>query len=641
MRSLLVSVFLLLLPTISFGQIKLPRLISNGMVLQRDQPVNVWGWASPYEDISVFLEKEIYKTRSDSGGNWSLQLPPQKAGGPFSLFLKGSNELTVNDIFFGDVWLCSGQSNMVLQMERVKEKYPDEILSANFPNIRFFTVQQQTNLNEPEKNLPSGAWKKTTPTDILNCSAVAYFFAKSIHEKYKIPIGIINSSVGGTPIESWISEAGLKNFEPISNTINLNKDTAYVNNQLRKSFKPVRISNDVGDVEKWYDVNYKPKGWKKINIPGYWEDQGIKDLDGIVWYRRELDMPENRDGSNAKLFMGRIVDADSIFVNGTFIGNITYQYPPRRYEIPNGILHTGKNTIAIKVINYSGKGGFVPDKPYYLIAGGKEIDLKGEWQYKVGEVFEPEKNEMTANFSAQNQPTALYNGMIAPLKNISAKGVLWYQGESNTSQPENYVKFLPALINDWRKQFNRPELPFIYVQLANFLDVNYLPSDSKWAVVRDAQLQALSIPNTRMAVAIDLGEWNDVHPLNKKEIGQRLSLAAQNLAYDENNLECSGPIFRKANIEGDKIRIQFNHSGTRLISNDAEPLRWFSIAGADKKFVWAKVVIENDEIIISSERVPNPVYVRYAWADNPDSVNFYNKEGLPASPFRTDTDITH
>jgi len=329
------------------------------------------------------------------------------------------------------------------------------------------------------------------------------------------------------------------------------------------------------------------------------------------------------------------VDADFVYLNGILVGNKTYMYPERIYNIPDGLLKPGKNLVVIRVINYAGKGGFVPDKPYYIFAGKDTVDLKGYWQYKVGDVFDPHR-QTASGISIQNQPTSLYNGMITPFTNYAFKGVLWYQGESNSSNADEYAQLLPGLIKNWRKQFKKPDLPFVYVQLPGFMDVNYSPSESDWAVLREAQLKTLSVPNTGMAVAIDLGEWNDVHPLDKKDVGIRSALAAEKVAYEENNIVYSGPIYQSSKIEGNKIIITFSNTGKGLISNDREELNQFAIAGADKKFVWAQAKIDGDKVIVWNVDIANPMYVRYAWADNPRGANLYNKEGLPASPFRTD-----
>lgn len=626
------------------AQIRLPKLISDNMVLQREQPIKIWGWAEPKEKITLTFNKKNFKTITAENGKWEIMLPAQPTGTGFEMLLKGKNEISIKNIAFGDVWLCSGQSNMVTPMERVKEKYPDEITNANFPDIRNFFVQTLTDLNAPKDDFPQGQWKAANPKDILAFGAVSYFFAREIHEKYKVPIGIINSSVGGTPIEAWISEGGYKNFSEIQTIIARNKDTSYVNSINRRPSFPRSSTpqiKDLGIIEHWESPEYQPKGWRNMNIPGYWEDQGIKDLNGVVWFRRTFEVPKSWLGKPVKLFMGRIIDADEMYVNGKKIGNITYQYPPRRYEIPAELLKEGKNTFVIRVTNSAGKGGFVPDKPYYMTANGEEIDLKGTWQYKVGEVYQPSN---LGGFSGggivqQNQPTALYNAMIAPILPIKIKGFLWYQGESNVGNPAPYNQLLPALINDWRNLWNDARLPFFVVQLTNYQDINFTPTESNNALLREAQNQALTLPNTAVTVTIDLGEWNDIHPLNKKDIGKRLALSARNIAYGEKDLVHSGPTLVAQNIENGKITLTFSNVADGITSKDGEELRWFSIADYDKKFVWAKTkVIGKDKIEVWNETIKSPKYVRYAWQDNPEGVNFYNSVDLPASPFRTDAE---
>ncbi|MBX2971147.1 MAG: sialate O-acetylesterase [Cyclobacteriaceae bacterium] len=630
-------VLFLLIAAQAYSQIKLPRLISDGAVLQRDATLTIWGWASAGESVELTFKKKKFKTRADASGNWTIKLPAQTAGGPHEMTFKGKNEITVRNILFGDVWLCSGQSNMVHQMNIHDVLYAKDIVEANYPQIRQFLVPTRTNLQQPEMDLQSGSWEAAIGENVRPFSAVAYFFAQKLYEKYRIPIGLINASVGGTPIEAWTSEEGLKDFGEIVNTIQQNKDTGYVNTKNRTAAaanKP-KPETDLGltNESKWYDVTYRPIGWRNINIPGYWEDQGIKELNGVVWYRREIEVPETMVGKPAKVFLGRIVDADVLYINGKQIGQTSYQYPQRRYSVPSNVLKAGKNLIVVRVINHAGKGGFVPDKPYCLFSEKDTIDLKGTWQYKVGDVFPP-RSPAPQPIAAQNQPTALYNAMIAPLKMHTVKGVLWYQGESNTSRPVEYEKLLPALIADWRTKFSQPQLPFIYAQLPGFMDYTYLPSESNWARLRESQRKALSVPNTAMTVNIDLGEWNDMHPDNKKDVGERMALAAMKIVYQE-ELVYSGPLFEKASIEGNKIIISFNHVGGGLMADDGEPLREFAIAGSDKKFEWAKTIIEGDKVIVWSDQISNPQYVRYAWADNPD-VNLYNKEGLPASPFTTE-----
>jgi sialate O-acetylesterase len=635
------SLLLFILPLFLQANIKLPVLVSDGMVLQRDTRLIIWGWASPGEKVQIKLNKKTASTTTGSDGSWKISLPPMAAGGPYTMEVKGNNTITLNNILLGDVWFCSGQSNMVINMERVKEKYPEDIASANFPEIRNFFIPTVSDVRSVYKDLPAGKWIPSSPENVLSFGAVTFFFARSIYNEYKIPIGIINSSVGGTPIEAWTSEEGLKEFPQLILRIEKLKDTAYLNPILRAAKrKPVTsVKPDSRNVDKgmsgpilWYDDFYVPEDWHKYWLPGYWDDQGVRGLNGIVWFRKEINVPESMTGKPAKLFLGRIVDADNVYVNGVLSGSITYQYPPRRYNLPAGLLKPGKNLIVVRVTNNAGKGGFVPDKPYILVAGDDSIDLRGEWKYKVGQVFRPVAPTNSPVISMQNEPSGLYNTMVAPLINYRIKGILWYQGEANTNKPNEYQQLLPALINDWRNKWMGP-LPFIFVQLPNFMEVQYLPSESKWAELRSGQLNSLSVENTAMAVTIDVGEWNDIHPLEKKVVGERLALAARKLAYGNEKIVYSGPVYRSSVKVADSIIIEFDHVGSGLKIKGRGGLNYFAIAGADRKFVWADAKTDNNRVVVWSDEVKDPICVRYAWADNPEGANLYNIEGLPASPF--------
>ncbi|AUD03649.1 sialate O-acetylesterase [Spirosoma pollinicola] len=643
---------LLLIRTVAAqAQLRLPRLISDGMVLQRDKPLKVWGWATPGERITVRFKNKTVKTVTGAAGQWQLTLPSMPPGGPFTMEIAGNSKLELTNILIGDVWFCSGQSNMVHQLNIHDVTYAREIKEANYPQIRQFWIPTLTNLQAPQSDLPAGQWKAAVGEDVRPFSAVGYFFAKKLYEKYHVPIGIINASVGGTPIEAWTSEEGLKDFSDLKATIDKNKDTTYINSISRR--QPATVNRPAPPVDlgvtgstKWYDLSYAPKGWRPINVPGYWEDQGIKELNGVVWYRREIDIPASMTGKPARVFLGRIVDADELYINGKSVGKTTYMYPQRRYPVPADVLKAGKNILVVRVTNNAGKGGFVPGKPYCIFAGADTVDLKGTWQYKVGTAYRPIAGGNPAGgnpaggspaggFNAQNQPAALYNAMVAPEINYAITGFCWYQGESNAGKPQEYTTLLPALIRDWRRLWKQGELPFLYVQLPGFMEYNYQPAESSWAILREAQLKALSVPNTAMAVAIDLGEWNDIHPYNKKDVGERLALAALKTAYHE-NLVYSGPTYQSARIDGNKIVVSFTNVGSGLIASDGDDLGEFAIAGPDKKFVWAKAKIDGNRLIVWSDEVANPHYVRYAWADNPVNPNLSNKEGLPASPFRTD-----
>jgi sialate O-acetylesterase len=627
------------------ANIRLPQLVSDHMVLQRDMKINIWGWASPGEKITVSFNGKKANAVSGADQKWLVVFPAMHAGGPYTMTIKGGNEIMLSDILIGDVWFCSGQSNMVLSMERLKEKYPDEVANDHFPEIRNFFVPTALDILKVHDDLPPGSWKPAVGDNILQIGGLTYFFARQLYLKYHVPIGIINSSVGGFPIQSWLSAAAVKNFPNLELLFNNYADTAYINNLNRAraakvyaDSHPVFIADKgtTGPV-KWIDPGFIPENWHRFWLPGYWADQGVKNLHGVLYFRKEIDVPVSMTGAPAKLFLGCIVDADSTFVNGKFVGNITYQYPPRRYTIPPGLLKAGKNVIVVKLINTGGKGGFVPDKNYSLNANGQRIDLRGEWTYQVARVIHPQPDSLAADgWIMKNSLTGLFNTMVAPAIQYSIKGFLWNQGESNISNPDNYEKYLSALISDWRNKWNEGDIPFIYAQLPNFGEVEYSPSESNWAQMRQHQLEAMTSPNTGMAVAIDAGQWNDLHPLDKKDVGERMALWAEHLAYGSAEPDYSGPVYQSYKIEDNKIILSFNHTGTGMTIKGAGDLYYFSIAGTDKKYVWAKAKIDGDKIIVWSDEIPKPVAVRYAWADNPEGANLYNKKGLPASPFGTE-----
>jgi len=650
MKKFYLSIGITLLVTIlsivqAMAQVTLPSIIGDGMVLQRNETVKIWGWAKPGEKVRVEFMQKSYSTVTSNNGKWQIKLEPIKAGGPYKMEIKASNHIEINDILIGDVWVCSGQSNMVHNFSRHQEKYAHEIAEANTPMIRQFYVPTNPVLTGPVEDIPNLKWVAANPSTIMDFTVVGYFAAKKLYDRYQVPIGIINTCVGGTPIEAWTSEEGFKEYPEILSKVEKNKDTAWVNTINREALlesKSVESKKEIDkgltESVKWYEPEYKPINWHPITIPGYWEDQGLRNLDGVVWYRREIEVPESMTNVEAIVKMGRIVNADELYINGKRIGNTTYEYPQRRYSVAAGILKPGKNLFVVRVTNQYGKGGFVPDKPYYLLAAGDTIDLKGDWYYKVGEVFSHDKT-YKQGIPAQNEPTALYNGMIAPFTHFAVRGILWYQGESNANNPEVYKKLLPNIISDWRNQWQLGDIPFLIAQLPNFMDIDYLPAESNWALMREAQLQtALNTPNTAVGINIDLGEWNDIHPGNKKPVGERLALAAMRISYGEKEIVSSGPIYKSSRIEGNKIIISFDYVGTGLISGNGEALAHFALAGDDKKFQWATATIENNEVVVWCNGIPNPKYVRYAWADNPAFANLYNKEGLPAAPFRTDTD---
>lgn len=638
-KSLLI-IALFVSSTLSYAQVRLPKLISDGMVLQRNTEIKIWGWASAAEKVSLMFLGKTYNAVADTNGDWQIILPKQKAGGPYEMQINASNSITISNILIGEVWVCSGQSNMELPMRRVSPIYEDEIANSKNDFIRQFAVPQKYNFNLPQKDFESGSWKSSDPVNVLDFSAAAYFFAKELYAKYKIPIGIINASLGGSPAEAWMSEEALQEFpryleeaQKFKNA-NLIKEIEESDSKRIKAWYDLLNQKDEGykNNVKWSDPRLITSDWDTMKIPGYLSNTKLGSVNGVIWFRKNFNISPAMAGKEAKLNLGRIVDADSAFVNGVFVGTVSYQYPPRRYTIPANILKEGENTIVVRVVSNSGNAGFVIDKPYEIVFENEHVDLKGDWQYRLGAKMEPLGSQTFIRW----KPVGLHNGMLAPLFNYKIRGAAWYQGESNSWNPVEYRKLLPALINDWRSRWNIGDFPFIIVQLPNFMEAKPEPSEGNWALMREAQQKTLSIKNTALAVAIDIGEWNDVHPLNKKDVGIRLALAAEKIAYRDKKTVGSGPIYKSMKINGNKIILLFTNVGGGLVAKGSGDLKHFAIAGADKKFVWAEAKIVGDKIVVCSDEVVNPVAVRYAWADNPEGANLYNKEGLPASPFRTD-----
>ncbi|MFZ1558593.1 MAG: sialate O-acetylesterase, partial [Saprospiraceae bacterium] len=539
---------LLLIITLGFSQVSLPKYISDGMVLQRDQPIKIWGFASPLEKISLIFNGNVYVSTASSDSLWSVNLPPQKVGGPFKIIIQASNYVVIDNVLFGDVWLCSGQSNMELPIERLKDAYPELYRSARNPMIRQFTVPKTYDFKNETEDISGGSWIEVSPKTIKEFSGVAYFFAAKVYESEKIPIGLINSALGGSPAQSWISEEGLKKFPEYLDIVYQYRDEKYVDSI--KNYNANRHSNwykklnesDEGLKQHWAQTDMDRTTWKTAAMPSLWSSFDSNMKPGAIWMHRTFDVSKKQVGQTARLFLGCIVDADSVFINGQFVGTTSYQYPPRKYDIPASLLKEGLNEITIRVIDENGRGGFVKDKPYEIVFKDKStIKLEGEWRYKVG--FEVVKIE--PHIFIQWKPMGLYNAMIHPLFHYPIKGMLWYQGESNVGKPNEYFALMNELIHNWRAGWNNAELPFYFVQLANFLEAKEMPVESNWAALRQQQLDMLKIPNTGMAVTIDIGEWNDIHPLNKKDVGERLALHALKNQYAKKDIIIAGPLVKK------------------------------------------------------------------------------------------------
>lgn len=621
-KSFLLTLFILMTSVLMTaqtpGKVRLPKLISDGMVLQRDVELDIWGWADPGLWVTVRFNGAYYETQTADDGRWMVTLPPQPAGGPY---LMEVNEISIRDVLVGDVWLCSGQSNQETPIQRLTEMFP-EINVSNNHMIRHYKVPTQDVKEDVQEEIAGDAkWISGVASDIMNWTALAYFYALEAYESTGVPQGMLVSSLGGSEIESWISQEYLKDFPRLI----LDKEAL--------------AAHEAASVDKgegvWNQADFDDSDWDTMQMPGTWKENGL-DVRGTVWMRKDFEIPEGMEGRHARLSMGTLVHNDRVYVNGVFVGTTGYEYPPRRYHIPAGVLRKGKNTVAVRLDAPAGNGEFIKDKPYKIIGDAAEIDLTGAWKYKVGmdisEVMkysERLKNRATAG-------SGLYNGMIYPIRNYKVRAAIWYQGESNSGRPDEYGTLVNALIANWRELWNMPDMPFLLMQLPNYMQKYPYPTDSGWARIREAQLQSFkNVPNTALAVTYDIGEWNDIHPLDKKTMARRLFLGARKIVYGE-KVTFSGPVYKDMKIVGDKIVITFTETGRGLAVRNGGELKHFAIAGEDHNFVWADAVIKGNTVVVSSKEVINPVAVRYAWADNPDDANLMNKEGLLASPFRTD-----
>ncbi len=618
-------------------------LFTDHAVLQRDVPIPVWGWAEPGQRLKVALAGQSVETTVDASGKWLAKLGPYPAGGPHVLTVTGPKSAEVKDLLVGDVWLCSGQSNMEWGLMSARDGQA-EVAAADHPKIRLFAVPKKIAF-EPTTTVDA-AWAVCTPESAANFSAVGYFFGRELARELDVPIGLINSSWGGTVAEAWASAGALAAMPDFQKPLEQVRQTADGAGK-----PPVKLAdamaawwkkNDPGSGEQpaWSDPKFDANAWKTMKLPGHWEDRELGDFDGIAWFRKEVTLTEAWDGKAATLALGPIDDRDTTYVNGEAVGGMNSYNAARSYKVPAGLLKAGRNVLAVRVLDTGGEGGFsAAEGQMKLTPEGSEkaepIALDGDWQYKastaMGELSAPPQSE-GAN---PNIVTVLYNGMIAPLKPFPIKGAIWYQGESNAGRAEQYRTLLPTMIRDWRSAFEVGDFPFYIVQLANFLDTKPEPGDSGWAELREAQyLTTKALPNVGLALAIDIGDAKDIHPTNKQDVGRRLALNA--LAAAGKGVEFSGPVYKDKEIKGHAVRLSFDHLGGGLVAKGGDKLEGFAVAGEDGQYAWAEAVLDGDAVVVYSPKVEKPVNVRYAWADNP-VCNLYNQAGLPAVPFRTDS----
>jgi sialate O-acetylesterase len=625
------------------SDLRLPPLFGDHMVVQRDVTVPVWGWAPPHARVSVKLDGHSASTTADSTGRWRVAFAPLPAGGPHMLTVSGADDrVVVHDIVAGDVWLASGQSNMEFRVDQGANA-AREIASAHDSAIRHFKIPISWS-ERPVDSLAGGAWTPADSQHVGAFSAVAYFFAREVRSSQHVPIGIVNSTWGGSAIETWISARaqGMSEEGPAK---------AFAAERQRLDSMNAAMHAKLGDIPEhdpglvegnavWAAPTLDETGWRPIQVPGYWESQGYEGMDGVGWYRTTVTLTADEAARGARLVLGAIDDDDITWVNGTEVGRTNAYNALRNYEVPASALHAGSNVIAVRVTDGGGGGGIggssvVP----HLEIGGMSKALPTSWSFRVGELrFQMDGQRVN------KVPAVTYNRMVHPLLPMPIKGVIWYQGESNANdaaQARAYRTQFATLIRSWRHELNGgkgAEFPFLWVQLPNYgRPDSEPPAQSAWALQRESMQAALTLPNTGQAITIDIGEAGDIHPRNKQDVGRRLGLVGRRVAYREPVL-ASGPVYRSHSIDGSRVTLTFDHLGGGLSTTAPDgTVGGFAVAGTDRRFVWARGRIEGDHVVVSSDRVRQPVAVRYAWANNPADANLYSKSGLPAAPFRTDS----
>lgn len=677
MQRIFITLLALLLATpAALAEVTLPSVFGDHMVLQRDQEVRVWGKAQPGEVVTVQLAvpataqpKARLTAVTAKDGSWDVQLPRQEAGTNWTISITGdktAKPIEIRDVAFGEVWVASGQSNMSWTVNN-SNNAKEEIANSGNDQIRMWTAQR-TVKTEPAFDVP-GSWAVASPKTTGNFSAVAYFFARKLHEELGVPVGILHSSWGGTPVEAWASRDKL-------NTIDWAKPILQRYDAAVKAYPKAKADYDKA-LKRWEQTRNGPANtgekagyakpdfddskWQAMKLPQTWEKAGLN-KDGVVWFRKTINVPDGWAGQDLKLSLGPIDDGDTTYVNGTKVGEtVAYNggnwQKPRKYNVPGKLVKEGQLTIAVRAIDLSGSGGIwgEPDQLTLSRADGQSVDarLAGEWKYLLAHEMNA-KNRPTQRpgslFGPEHphSPAGLFNGMINPIVPYTIQGAIWYQGESNASRAQQYGKLFPGMIDDWRKRWGQGDFPFLFVQLANYRQPTDQVVDTDWAQLRHEQLKTQRrTNNTGMAVTIDIGEANDIHPRNKQDVGKRLARWALADTYGKKDVVKSGPLYQGVaprKIDNKNVLIvAFKIYSNGLAVKSDGLLRGFTIAGKDGKFVVAQAEVIQEEgkpattIKVWSDKVKDPVAVRYAWEDNPDEANLVNEEGLPASPFRTDT----
>ncbi len=615
------------------AKVSLPKFFSDNMVLQRNVQIPIWGWGNPNEKIVIKFHNQTKNTTTDSEGNWIVRLDVEKAGGPFRLSISGENTIQINNVLVGEVWLCSGQSNMEW-LVRYSLNAEEEIKTAENPFIRHIKIEKTIN-SLPQNDISGGKWNVCDSVTVGDFSAVAYFFAKNLYAELKVPVGIINSSWGGSNIETWISREGFESSDEFKEMIakmpKISNDSLYkarITLQREKVEQIQKVKLNSFNETAFKEINFDASKLPVLFQPKAWEQQSLGEFDGVVWLRKTINLTKEQSVRPATIFLSAIDDEDITYINGTKAGSMNQWDAERKYAIPKGILKEGKNVIVVKVIDGGGGGGMW-GKPenVRLDLENETISLSGDWKFQV--------ESIKLEFNQNEFPSLCYNSMVNSLIPFAFKGVLWYQGESNTERAYQYRKAFPLLIRDWRKKWNN-EFPFYFVQLATFKTNGDSNEGSDWAELREAQTMTLSVPKTGMAVTTDIGNPNDIHPINKQPLGKRLADLALNNDYNKPRL-CKCPAYKSLAIKNSQAIITFSNANSALIAKDKNgEVNGFEIAGSNQLFYPAKGIIRGNKVIIESSEVPNPVAVRFGWKGDDSDCNLFNAEGLPAVPFRTD-----
>jgi sialate O-acetylesterase len=611
-------------------------IFGDNMVMQRNKADAIWGWSDPGDQVKVEIAGHTATAVAGADRRWQAKVDPPAAGGPYTMTITGKQTVELHNVLVGDVWLCGGQSNMQFAL-RQAQTGAEDAKAADLPQIRFFTVRQRAAYHQVDTVF--GSWNVVTPATAGRVSAVAFYFARRVQQQTHIPIGLIVDAVGGTPAEAWTSIASLQplhDFDPL--IAELNRIAAKRTGPEYGNFvMPWYDEYDVGMKEQWAARNYDDSSWKQVKLPGGFAELGVPDTPALVYFRKEFEVPDPPPTGRNMVQLGIIEKMDTVYINGQEIGGSSWVENPRQYFIRPDMLKPGKNVITIRVLKTLPNGGFM-SKPEELrmTIGDTTFPLAGDWKAKLSVDARPPQPLPLRYQNWPVMPAVLYNGMLQPLAPLSIAGALWYQGEENSPRGYQYRKVLTTMIGDWRNLFQQSNLPFYIVQLPAYLPRRATPTDDDWSDTRESQaIVAETVPNTCLAVTIDTGDPNTIHPTNKEPAGDRVARCALANYYGDKNIVFQGPAVAKVERRKGEIRLKFAHANGGLVVKGGDKLAEFSIAGDDQKFVWANARIKGDTVIVSSPDVPSPKEVRYAWQSNPEATLF-NGAGLPTGPFRTD-----